>query len=280
MAFIDIQDPVKREEIVQDYLKNIREIQEKKENQKLHGMTERQNIEKVFQPVVKATEKSASQITSEIKNLKEKPKNKPISQALNYYLNEYDKSKLDQYFGIYEKDGVYIMGDKEVTVDEYNNIRVDNTVFKGSTGLWRLIMMKKPEIFEDEDLRDYKELIDKTNVIYTPHKINSSDRPTKTAKYKFLTENFGVEEEKESEEESDEEYKGEKDEGKKDGTGIHFLPGDINGLINQLHLLLAEFRAGNKSATKNQIVAILDQLLKRNYLTQDEYNGVCRTILC
>ena len=280
MAFIDIQDPVKREEIVQDYLKNIREIQEKKENQKLHGMTERQNIEKVFQPVVKATEKSASQITSEIKNLKEKPKNKPISQALNYYLNEYDKSKLDQYFGIYEKDGVYIMGDKEVTVDEYNNIRVDNTVFKGSTGLWRLIMMKKPEIFEDEDLRDYKELIDKTNVIYTPHKINSSDRPTKTAKYKFLTENFGVEEEKESEEESDEEYKGEKDEGKKDGTGIHFLPGDISGLINQLHLLLAEFRAGNKSATKNQIVAILDQLLKRNYLTQDEYNGVCRTILC
>ena len=279
MAFIDIQDPVKREEIVQDYLKNIREIQEKKENQKLHGMTERQNIEKVFQPVVKATEKSASQITSEIKNLKEKPKNKPISQALNYYLNEYDKSKLDQYFGIYEKDGVYIMGDKEVTVDEYNNIRVDNTVFKGSTGLWRLIMMKKPEIFEDEDLRDYKELIDKTNVIYTPHKINSSDRPTKTAKYKFLTENFGVEE-KESEEESDEEYIDEKDEGKKDGTGIHFLPGDISGLINQLHLLLAEFRAGNKSATKNQIVAILDQLLKRNYLTQDEYNGVCRTILC
>ena len=64
MAFIDIQDPVKREEIVQDYIKNIREIQEKKENQKLHGMTVQKNIEKVFQPVVKATEKSASQITS------------------------------------------------------------------------------------------------------------------------------------------------------------------------------------------------------------------------
>ena len=71
MAFIDIQDPVKREEIVQDYIKNIREIREKKESQKLHGMTERKNIEKVFQPVVQATEKSASQITNEIKNLKE-----------------------------------------------------------------------------------------------------------------------------------------------------------------------------------------------------------------
>ena len=229
MAFIDIQDPVKREEIVQDYLKNIREIQEKKENQKLHGMTERQNIEKVFQPVVKATEKSASQITSEIKNLKEKPKNKPISQALNYYLNEYDKSKLDQYFGIYEKDGVYIMGDKEVTVDEYNNIRVDNTVFKGSTGLWRLIMMKKPEIFEQEDLENYKELLERTSVIYIPHKTNSSDRPTSTTKYKFLTENFGIlesEGEKESDEESEEEElegKKEKEEEGKKGTGIFFF---------------------------------------------------------
>ena len=66
----------------------------------------------------------------------------------------------------------------------------------------------------------------------------------------------------------------------KKGTGIVFLPGEINGLIEQLHLLLAEFRAGNKSATRNQIVAILDQLLKRKYLTQDEYNGVCRSILC
>ena len=67
---------------------------------------------------------------------------------------------------------------------------------------------------------------------------------------------------------------------KKDGTGISYLPGDINGLIEQLHLLLAEFRAGNKSATRNQIVAILDQLLRREYLTQEEYNGVCRSILC
>ena len=99
-----------------------------------------------------------------------------------YYLNEYDKSKLDQYYGIYEKDSVYIMGDKDVTVDEYNNIRVDNTVFKGSTGLWRLMMMKKPEIFEQENLEDYEELLERTSVIHIPHKTNSSDRPTSTTK--------------------------------------------------------------------------------------------------
>ena len=72
MAFIDIKDPVKREQTVQDYIKNIQEIRQKKEDRKVYGMTQQQNIEKVFQPVVQATEKSASQITSEIKNLKEK----------------------------------------------------------------------------------------------------------------------------------------------------------------------------------------------------------------
>ena len=65
MAFIDIQDPVKREQTVQDYIKNLKEIRQRKENQKVRGITEQRNIEKVFQPVVQATEKSASQITSE-----------------------------------------------------------------------------------------------------------------------------------------------------------------------------------------------------------------------
>ena len=83
MAFIDIKDPVKWEQTVQDYIKNLQEIRQRKENQKVHGIHERKNIEKAFQPVVQATEKSTKQITSEIKNLKEKkPPKEPISQAL------------------------------------------------------------------------------------------------------------------------------------------------------------------------------------------------------
>ena len=277
MAFIDIQDPTKREQIVQDYIKNIKEIRQRKENQKVRGIAQRRDIEKVFQPVVQATEKSASQITSEIKNLQEQPKEqpkneKPISEALDYFLNQYDKAKLDQYFGIYEKNGIYMMGDKEIKVDEHDNIHVNEASFKGTKGLWRLIMMKKPKVYEPEDLRDYQELIMRTSVLDVPHTINSADRPRNTAKYKFLTQNF-------TPVDSDGEKEGEAEE-KKDGTGIIFLPGDIRGLIEQLHLLLAEYRAGNKVATKNQIVAILDQLLKRNYLTQEEYNGVCRSMLC
>jgi len=33
MAFIDIEDPIRREEIVQDYIKNIKEIRARKEDE-------------------------------------------------------------------------------------------------------------------------------------------------------------------------------------------------------------------------------------------------------
>ena len=38
MAFIDIKDPKKREEIVQDYIKNLKEIHERAENEKVKNV--------------------------------------------------------------------------------------------------------------------------------------------------------------------------------------------------------------------------------------------------
>ena len=101
MAFIDIKDPERREEIVQDYIKNLKEIRERNENEKMQGITQRQDLAKVFQPVVQATEKSTSKITSELKNLKEEKIQEPkaTNKALEYYLEQFSKSKLDQYFG-------------------------------------------------------------------------------------------------------------------------------------------------------------------------------------
>ena len=307
MAFVDIKDPIKREETVKDYIKNLKEIRERHENEKVRGISQRQDLTKLFQPVVQATEKSASKITNELKNLKEeKSENlkeeqsepKPVNKAVEYYLNQFNKSKLDQYFGIYKENNIYMMGDKEIVVDDRNNIFLDNGAisFKGTKGLWNLIMFKSPELYYEEDLDNYKELLDRTNAINMPRKTSAADRPKGTAKWRFFKEKGITEddtgEEIENEQDTGEEMKDEQDtdeemeqeHGKEEkvetGTGVHFLPGDITGLIKQFHLLLAEFRAGNKSSTKNQIVAILDDLLRRNYLNQEEYNAVCRTLSC
>ena len=277
MAFIDIQDPKKREETVKDYIKNLNEIRERSENNKVRGLTQRQEIVKVFQPVVKATEKSASQITSEIKNLREVPEvPKSTNQAIDYYKRLYGKSKLDQYFGIKEIDGILMMGEKEVMVDDHNNISIDDgeRIFKGTKALWRLIMMKKPENYEQEDFDNYKELLDRTDAINSPLTESETDKPRSTSKWKFFEENGLIEDVQEDEEFEDvaEEFVD-----KKEGQGVEFLPGNIDGLRRQFHLLFAESRAGNKSSTRNQIVAILDELLRRNYLSQREYNAVCET---
>ena len=285
MAFIDIQDPIKREETVKDYIKNIKEIQERRENEKVRGISQRQDLTKLFQPVVQATEKSASKITNEIKGLKGEVQQdegpKPTNKALEYYLNQVNKSELDQYFGVYKENGIYMMGDKEIVVDDRNNIYLDNGAysFKGTKGLWVLIMYNKPKpLYDEEDFVNYKELLERTNALDMPHKTSPADRPKSTTKWRFFKEN-GIVQTQQQEEESEEEESEEEDK-KEIGHGIRFLPGNINGLIEQLRLLLAEFRAGNKSSTRNQIVAILDELLRRNYLNQEEYNAVCRTISC
>ena len=58
------------------------------------------------------------------------------------------------------------------------------------------------------------------------------------------------------------------------GNGIQFLPGDINGLQIKLDYLLAEYHAGNTSATRSQIVAITDELLRRKVISQAKYNSI------
>ena len=70
------------------------------------------------------------------------------------------------------------------------------------------------------------------------------------------------------------------DEEKKGGKGIKFLPGDINGLLDRLKLLYAERRAGNIISTTSEIVAILDELLRRKQITRQQYNAACKELSC
>ena len=77
----------------------------------------------------------------------------------------------------------------------------------------------------------------------------------------------------------DEESEGEQENKEKTGEGI-ILPGDINGLLERLQLVCAERAAGNIKATTSEIVAILDELLRKNYISKREYNVVCKKLEC
>ena len=55
---------------------------------------------------------------------------------------------------------------------------------------------------------------------------------------------------------------------------IQFLPGDIKGLQTKLTYLLAEYRAGNTFATRNQIIAVADELFRREHLSSEQYRNI------
>ena len=174
--------------------------------------------------------------------LKNYEKLTPGMDALDFYFNQY-KGVKDPYFGIKKEGQLYFLGDSEIHVQD-NNIYVNGHTFKGTTGLWALLMENTPDTdnLKPGDLDTYSEIMDLTNALQVA--IQQSRYAKETQKFRLLTQI------------------------KKEGEGI-FLPSDINSLQQRLKVLLAEFNAGNR-ATRNEIVAIVDNLVERNKLKRIE----------
>lgn len=292
MAFIDIKDPAKRDEIVADYLSTIRHIREQNENDKAIGLARQIHLEQTFKPIVSATEKATTAITNEIKteknpshSLSARKKRKFTDErsgefnAFDYY-QRMDKKDLDKYFAIQRiGDNELVLGDKEVVIDNDSNITVDgDKMYRSTPGLWSLIMLAAPKSksFKNDDIRRYTDLARRTDLINNPHNVDQNSRVMQTKKYRMLEELMKPEEEQEEKEDEEQEEK-EDEEVKREapsGSGVQFLPGDIKGLQTKLNLLLGEYRAGNKSSTRNQIVSILDELKRRKRLSKKDYREI------
>ena len=268
MAFIDIQDPKTRDAIVADYLATIRRVRMKNENDRAIGLVKEVELEKTFAPII---EKTTDAIAEKLKPLAPPPPPPPLARkrkrtkgfnAFDYFMQTNDKKKLDQYYGIQLDGDQLMMGDKEVTVDEDSNIIVDNKTYKGTTGLWSLIMLTAPKgnSYTNDDLANYRDLAQRTDVMHHPRGLSDTSRPTTTAKRHMLEDLVPKEEEE------------------KEGEGILFLPGDIKGLKTKLNLLLAEYRAGNKSSTRNEIVSIVDELRRRKRISLKDYRDINKFI--
>ena len=80
------------------------------------------------------------------------------------YLKNPDR---DTTFGIRNEEGLYYIGNKQVTIFDNNNI-FDNEKFKGTPGLWELLTSKRPDdsIFTDKDNDNYARLMIKTNALH------------------------------------------------------------------------------------------------------------------
>jgi len=273
MSFLDIPNGKTRDAVVADYLATKKRIKDRNLNEKAKDLGRQRELVELFEPVIKSTEKSTEAITKEITPLQDEiralavkqekdedvaPKQASASMLAGldsvqrfYYM--LDKRQLDGYFGIQRTDdGGYTMGNKMIGVDKKSNIFVDGVKYRRSPGLWSLIMMKVPDedSYTDDDLDVYRDLVKHTNAMEYPANVTANSRPKSTYKWRMIFDTFS-------------------------GSGIvQFLPADIKGMKTKLSLLLGEFAAGNTSSTRNEIVSLLDELMRRGGITRKEYNHI------
>ena len=176
MSFLKISKPVKRDLIVKEYLeikKNIRDnlLSERTGEQELQT-----DLSKFYKPITETQKATAREITEGLRPIREGIENLP--QAITFppmqplgeasgeasekeepqYIGEKARNCLnrpitDEVYGIYKKEGLYFIGNKQATIAD-NNIIIDDEKCKGTLGPWELLMSKRP----DENNYTYKDM--------------------------------------------------------------------------------------------------------------------------
>ena len=327
MSFIKVKDPRKREELIRDFIETRKRIKDNFIAKKVGEAEYQTGLTKLFKPVTetqKATAKeTAEKFTQELLPIKEGIEKLPgaIKEAgqnlsegfpalgmteeelikIGPIARKYIQSNLGRATtkaGLYSEDDNLKIGYRPVKI-ENDDIIIDDTPFKGTVGLWKLITSKdipdKTE-YKAEDLAGYITIMHITKATYDKNnkRVGGNDKMNKLIKplvktleedksgNKLITEinkHFGFEDETGEEEEYEEEYEEAasipftptKGTGlSAAGQGLKILPSDQNALIDRFDLLFSSKKARH-TGVRNEIVSILDELKRQGVLKTNEY---------
>ena len=284
MPFLKISDPAKRDLMVKEYLdlkKNIRDnlLSERTGEQDLQT-----DLSKCFKPITETQKATSSEITEELKPIKEGLENLPqaitfpafpsiqafeeppegekkgasyVGNIAKTYLRKFaTKGEADTTYGLYDKDGKFYIGNKLVDI-KGNNIVVDGAEYKGTPGLWELIVYKDPEkmTYTPEDKANYAKLIVRTSTFHKKKKNNPNRKHPKSnsgKKWNKLLSDIW------------------KNRREYEGSGVIVIPSDPNTLLEILDLLLASQEAGH-TGVRNELVSICDELKRQGVLNSNAY---------
>ena len=189
MSFLKISDPKKRDFVVQEFLKTKRNIQQHSLAEKTGDQEFSTQMSKMFKPLIDTQREVGEKVQQSIENIPQplpaitfpafpsiraahddddesqgkEPTN--IGSIAGKYLMKFaSKDGVDKTFGLYDKDGVFYMGDKQVLISG-NNLIVNDKEYQGTPGLWELITSKTPdrEIITDGDYEQYQNILVETN---------------------------------------------------------------------------------------------------------------------
>ena len=299
MSFVKISDPKRRDEIIQEYLRTKRSIQQ----QSFDKILEDKNIytqgEKLFKPIIDAQKDTGEQVSKELQKVTSSleplkmlpgpsgplPIEAPLppeftgvkfgeiaTKALSETIGKPDA--YDNVTGLYTNEGKFFLGDKEVNFNG-DNIIIDGVEYKGTPGLWQLITSKKPldGSYNPNDFKVYSDIMQRTNAIRS-EKNPSRPKLNTGPKWRGILKSIWNEQTGKKPRTSTPKKKGK---GLATGYGVEFLPSDPMQLLNQLKLAFASNQAGN-TGERNRIVSILEALLGMEQITKNEYKTIAQDI--
>ena len=244
--------------------KNIRDnlLSERTEEQQLQT-----DLSKFYRPITETQKATAREIAEGLKPIKEGIEKLPqalgkeeeeeeeeevyVGRRAELYLKDRNR---DTTFGIRKEEGIPKIGNKEVEIFN-NNIKIEDEIFEGRTGLWELLTSKNPEGFDEDDYKNYVRLMLKTNVLHRNYDPNNTyPKSSKSGKWRLILkpicERYKKKEGYEEEYEEEEEY---------EGKGVVVIPSGPNALLEGLDLLLASQKAGH-TGVRNELVSICNEL--------------------
>ena len=209
MSFIKIKDPRKREELIKDLIETRKRIKDNFIAKKVGEIEYQTGLTKLFKPVTetqKATAKeiteaqkaTAEKITSELLPIKESLEKIPAFPAVemtkeektelgpiakNALIGLASKGGIDKSFGLNVKKNRFHIGDKPIII-KGDNIKIEDDEYRGTPGLWELIMSEQPQNFTEEDFVNYGNLLIQTNTIYHNNNPNQN-KPKSSKSYKW-----------------------------------------------------------------------------------------------
>ena len=260
MTFYKITDPNKRDEIVKEMIKSRKKIQQNSLSDKVGNIEAEKFYDTMFKPLTE-TQKEIKQEIQKIPiaikpepeqpqqlAIEEKKKDTLLGPVATYYMSKFaDKEGVDKVFGIYSVDNKFYIGNKEIEFD-HDDIIVDGSRFKGTEGLWDLIVNRNPSHFEDDDYNDYVRLMKQTHAIHQDNDPNNKRPKSSTSKkWKEIIKPVWL--------------------ALKGTTGNGLNPED---LIDRFDLLMASKEAGNTGVT-DELKEIADRLYNENVINKKEH---------
>ena len=297
MSFIKVTDPRKRQELIKDFIETRKRIKDNFISRKVGEAEYQTGLTKLFKPITEtqkaaakeiteAQKATAKEITEGLLPIKEGLEKLPSVTFPAYPVVEMTKEEIiniepiardalmslgskkgiDRTFGIHKKDGKYHIGNKPITI-KGNNIIIEDKEYKGTKGLWELIIFDEPDNYTEDDYLNYINLLVQTNTIHRGNNPdNTHPKASKSDKWDKLISPVW-------DHISNSKKPLKRKRRQQDpitGEGLTILPSDPNALIDRFDLLFTSKKAGH-TGVRNEIISILDELKRQGVINTNEY---------